>query len=98
MEINIQTLEGIHIASHGDWIIKGAKGEFYPYKPDIFDLTYEPVIAGKEMPEEWTNGAHPIVRADFVPPIDFQVDTADLYCEGCGKPKILCLHDTTGCS
>jgi len=25
----------------GDWIIKGASGEFYPCKPDIFEKTYE---------------------------------------------------------
>jgi len=31
-----------HVATEGDWIIKGVKGEFYPCKPDIFDLTYEP--------------------------------------------------------
>lgn len=29
-----------HIASIGDYIIKGIKGEFYPCKPDIFELTY----------------------------------------------------------
>lgn len=32
-----------HIASIGDWIITGVKGEFYPVKPDIFELTYEKV-------------------------------------------------------
>lgn len=32
-----------HYASIGDWIIKGVKGEFYPCKPDIFEMTYEPV-------------------------------------------------------
>ncbi len=37
----IPTLEGGHIASIGDYIIKGVKGEFYPCKPDIFDITYE---------------------------------------------------------
>lgn len=37
----IQTLEGNHIASAGDYIIKGIKGEFYPCKPDIFWKTYE---------------------------------------------------------
>lgn len=42
-EIDIPTLEGTHRASLGDWIIKGVKGEFYPCKPDIFALTYEPV-------------------------------------------------------
>jgi hypothetical protein len=38
----IKTLEGQHIATIGDWIIKGVKGECYPCKPDIFELTYEP--------------------------------------------------------
>mgnify|MGYP000249892941 CR=1 FL=1 len=32
-----------HVASAGDYIIKGIKGEFYPCKPDIFELTYEEV-------------------------------------------------------
>lgn len=41
--IAIRTLEGEMIASPGDWIIKGVKGEFYPCKPDIFAATYEPV-------------------------------------------------------
>jgi hypothetical protein len=39
----IKTLEGEHLASIGDYVIKGVKGEFYPCKPDIFELTYEPV-------------------------------------------------------
>ena len=39
----IETLEGEHIVSPGDWIIQGVKGEFYPCKPDIFEMTYEPV-------------------------------------------------------
>ena len=39
--LEIETLEGIHIASPGDYIIKGIKGEFYPCKPDIFEKTYE---------------------------------------------------------
>lgn len=37
----IKTLEGEHIASFGDYVIKGIKGEFYPCKPDIFLATYE---------------------------------------------------------
>lgn len=28
-------------AIKGDFIIKGVQGEFYPYKPDIFEKTYE---------------------------------------------------------
>ena len=37
---NIVTLEGVHKVSVGDFIIKGVKGEFYPCKPDIFEMTY----------------------------------------------------------
>jgi len=39
--IEIITLEGIMSARLGDWIIKGVAGEFYPCKPEIFELTYE---------------------------------------------------------
>lgn len=35
------TLEGGHIVTPGDWIITGVKGEHYPCKPDIFEMTYE---------------------------------------------------------
>lgn len=41
--LTIPTLEGPMTADPGDWIIKGVKGEFYPCKPYIFDMTYEPV-------------------------------------------------------
>lgn len=44
----IETLEGIHKAQVGDYIIKGIKGELYPCKPDIFDATYEEVCDSKE--------------------------------------------------
>jgi hypothetical protein len=40
--IEIRTLEGTMRADLGDWIIKGVNGEFYPCKPAIFALTYEP--------------------------------------------------------
>lgn len=39
--IEIPTLEGIMTASDGDYIIRGVKGEFYPCKPEIFEMTYE---------------------------------------------------------
>lgn len=42
----IPTLEGDHIATEGDYIIKGVHGEFYPCKPDIFEMTYEKVGEG----------------------------------------------------
>lgn len=37
----IKTLEGDHLAQVGDYIIRGVKGELYPCKPDIFNMTYE---------------------------------------------------------
>ena len=45
--ISIPTLEGDMIASMGDWVIKGVKGEFYPCKPDIFEMTYDPATLDK---------------------------------------------------
>lgn len=39
--LKIFTLEGKMNADIGDVIIKGVKGEFYPCKPDIFQLTYD---------------------------------------------------------
>ncbi len=45
--IYIETLEGTIIAIENDWIIKGIKGEFYPCKPDIFEMTYELETTGE---------------------------------------------------
>ena len=41
----IATLEGDMKADENDWIIFGVKGEIYPCKPDIFEMTYERVEA-----------------------------------------------------
>ena len=41
--MRIPTLEGVMIARQNDWIIRGVKGELYPCKPEIFDVTYEQV-------------------------------------------------------
>lgn len=43
--IDIPTLEGVMLASPGDWVIRGVKGEFYPCKPDIFEATHEEVAS-----------------------------------------------------
>ena len=53
IEVKIKTLEGDHIASIGDYIIKGVNGEFYPCKPDIFKKTYESAILAP--PNEWVS-------------------------------------------
>jgi len=48
-ELEIRTLEdghdgrAKHVASAGDWIIRGVTGEVYACKPDIFEATYEKV-------------------------------------------------------
>ena len=42
-QYKIRTLEGDMTLLRGDWIIKDVAGEFYPCKPDIFELTYEKV-------------------------------------------------------
>ena len=42
-ELRVKTLEsaeGSHVVSIGDWVIRGVAGEHYPCKPDIFDRTY----------------------------------------------------------
>jgi len=41
--LEITTLEGSHIVSVDDYIIRGVKGEYYPCKPDIFVSTYDAV-------------------------------------------------------
>jgi hypothetical protein len=45
----IRTLEGTMVALEGDYIIKGVQGEFYPCKPNIFRMTYEPVVGHVEL-------------------------------------------------
>jgi hypothetical protein len=48
-DVRVKTLEDgkgesqvEHVASCGDWIVKGVRGEFYAVKPEIFEETYEP--------------------------------------------------------
>lgn len=50
LALDIPTLEGVMRAEtmdpsgrypHGDWIIRGVQGEFYPCKPAVFAATYE---------------------------------------------------------
>lgn len=41
--LKIFTLEGVMLATIGDFIIKGVQGEVYPCKLDIFEQTYEQI-------------------------------------------------------
>lgn len=45
-DLIVKTLEGDHLARRNDWLIRGVKGELYPCKPEVFELTYEPVSRG----------------------------------------------------
>ena len=40
----VETLEGTHRGSPGDWLIRGIAGELYPCKPDIFEQTYDQMV------------------------------------------------------
>src|SRR5690606_15607270 len=77
----ISTLEGLHWADLGDWIIRGVQGEFYPCKPDIFAAIYEPAesaLASREpavQPEAAPAGGEAVdlipwlyvIRSEFLP-------------------------------
>ena len=39
----IPTLNGERIANEGDYIVRVEKGEYYPIKPGIFEMNYEPI-------------------------------------------------------
>lgn len=71
--IRIETTEGEMTASLGDWIIKGVKGEFYPCKPDIFALTYEPAALSALAQEQGGMCKHGADICEFCPPPGAQV-------------------------
>ena len=52
--IKIPTLEGEMTALIGDYIIRGVKGEYYPCKPDIFEMTYESVDTSTQQENLYT--------------------------------------------
>ena len=92
-EYYIRTLEGDHRCTKYDYIIKGVAGEFYPCKPDIFEMTYEPVAISKAE----TTGchycigieSHGIVAVKTVIDEYLRVipayDTPYNYCPNCGR-------------
>lgn len=42
-KIDVRTPNGVVAAVKGDYVIKGTQGEFYPCKPDVFEMKYEAV-------------------------------------------------------
>lgn len=57
--LKINTLEGTMTVAHGDWVIKGVKGEFYPCKRDIFEATYDevPDAVSNESSHDWRHSS-----------------------------------------
>ena len=86
MHWRIGTLEGGHVVSPGDWIIKGVKGEHYPCKPDIFALTYEaaalalpdaePVSTKEPLPHAQLVGLAAALRGWSMRSFSREIDTA----------------------
>ena len=59
-QLKVNTLEGEMIVSPGDYIIRGVKGEIYPCKPEIFEMTYSVDLTDKfkrEILAEWVEGS-----------------------------------------
>ena len=71
----IKTLEGVMRGDYGDYIIKGVKGEIYPCKPDIFEMTYELVKIKNSFPS--TIDTEELVGFEFREP-----DFRKLFCQG----------------
>jgi hypothetical protein len=70
----IPTLEGDHLASAGDYIIRGVKGEFYPCKPDIFAATYE---MADGIADPWPRVDQFMSDADLTAAAQLIIDSAD---------------------
>ena len=65
--LKIYTLEGKMLASPGDWIIRGVKGEFYPCKNDIFEATYSPAaLAAGQATAEASRFGSPELQAMII--------------------------------
>lgn len=60
---NVETLEGNHIMTKDDMLIIGVKGEMYPCKIDIFNMTYLKEDSGiKSLHNTCANGAKKNVK------------------------------------
>ena len=79
--LNIRTLEGIMDAQPGDYVIKGVKGEFYPCKPDIFEMTYDVVEkVTTEVSNRGLTYGEKLVGLTFNPAGDVKVNKVKILC------------------
>lgn len=79
MALSINTLEGRHKARAGDWLIRGVKGEIYPCKPDIFDLTYEAADEDFEPEDTETGRALEMFREQLTVLHDSPIESAKIF-------------------
>lgn len=73
-DLFIVTLEGVMKATIGDYIIKGIKGEYYPCKHDIFELTYEKVYTLEEVKKMWEEDGWKVSEDGYFNTITFITD------------------------
>lgn len=71
----------VHIATEGDYIIRGVAGEYYPCKPDIFLQTYEPFI---DMNDRFKPVETPTITSPFKFPDTLPVSDWVQRCSKCG--------------
>lgn len=84
-DITIRTLEGDHLASKGDWVIRGIAGEFYPCKPDIFEKSYE-IVGHDSAPSSHNNDDYVAwLRYKHHPNGDTSIHVCDSDAEGAFK-------------
>ena len=94
VHIVIKTLEGNHICTEGDYIIKGVKGEFYPCKPDIFEATYEKVediikcVGCKHLTVLNEKHCYAICEKTGIEFLPFELDTRTYTCQWAEKKYI----------
>ncbi len=60
----IETLEGGHVVSEGDFIVTGILGERYPCKADIFEATYGVVCDGHAWNDPEDDGKYTCLYCD----------------------------------
>lgn len=63
--IIVRTLEGEMRGNHGDWLIRGTEGEFYPCKPSVFERKYEArtLLSSSRGEQGWRNALDELLGA-----------------------------------
>ena len=89
--IEIKTLEGVMKLNENDYLIKGVKGEYYPCKPDIFELTYEKVYTLEEVIKEWEEKEFEVENNSKTISFRSQKLNTDIYIDKVSKDVQICV-------